>query len=81
MLKGPQGALYGRNAIGGAIIITTRSPPTSSRATFKAGYDNGTRLRGAARRQRPARRQRRLSALTVNYYDTDGFIHNLFLGE
>lgn len=29
VLKGPQGALYGRNALAGAIILTTRTPSDS----------------------------------------------------
>src|SRR6185312_10840810 len=41
VLKGPQGALYGRNAIGGAIIIRTRAPTDELRGQVKLGYDNG----------------------------------------
>ncbi len=41
VLKGPQGALYGRNAEGGAILITTTPPGDDFAATFKAGVGNG----------------------------------------
>jgi iron complex outermembrane receptor protein len=38
ILKGPQGTLYGRNATGGAILITTRSPGSEFEASGSLSY-------------------------------------------
>ena len=37
VLKGPQGALYGRNATSGAILITTKAPSEESESTAVVG--------------------------------------------
>jgi len=48
ILKGPQGALYGRNALAGAMIVTTRKPGDAWEAEVGAGYgsDNTYKLNG-----------------------------------
>src|SRR3546814_2765300 len=41
VLRGPQGSLYGRNAIGGAINITTAQPTNDYQGKLEAGYAQG----------------------------------------
>ncbi|MCH8957883.1 MAG: TonB-dependent receptor [Proteobacteria bacterium] len=38
VLKGPQGALYGRNAAAGAIVVTTREPGDEMETLLKASF-------------------------------------------
>lgn len=41
VLKGPQGSLYGRNAIGGAVNIVTREPSNELSAKIRGSVANG----------------------------------------
>jgi iron complex outermembrane receptor protein len=38
VLKGPQGSLYGRNAVAGAMILSTRKPSDTAQFDVNAGY-------------------------------------------
>ena len=42
VLKGPQGALYGRNALAGAILINTRKPSEEFNVKLRAGTGNNS---------------------------------------
>ena len=47
VLKGPQGALYGRNALAGALILTTRKPGDEMDAEITAGYGSDNSYKGS----------------------------------
>jgi iron complex outermembrane receptor protein len=82
VLKGPQGAVYGRNAIGGAILITTREPGDEHEGRFRLGYDDGPGTKAQFFSGGPLGGSDTLKYQTsLSYYDTDGWIDNPFLGE
>ena len=47
ILKGPQGALYGRNAVAGALIMTTRKPGDTWASEIVAGYGDYNSYKGS----------------------------------
>jgi iron complex outermembrane receptor protein len=82
VLKGAQGAVYGRNAIGGAIVITTREPGDSPEHRLKLGADDGDGLNFGLSSGGPLGDSDVLKyQASVSYYDTDGWIENTYLGE
>lgn len=81
VLKGPQGALYGRNAIGGAINIVTREPSNEldGWAQLGAGSGNLHTVSGAV--SGPIVQDKVLFRLSGAYKESDGNIENVFLRE
>ena len=75
VLKGPQGSLYGRNAIGGAIIITTKPPTDVLSGSAEAGYAEGKEFstRGTLSGPLGEKAGFRLGA---SYLNRDGQIYN-----
>jgi len=80
VLRGPQGTLYGKNTLGGAINIITRPPSETFEGKFYAGYtdqDNGQELGG--RIGGPLGDSVR-AKIAVATRDADGFYTNKLIG-
>ena len=81
VLRGPQGALYGKNAIGGAINIVTKQPADQLEGYLDASYGEGDDRRIAAAVGGPLGGDKIRFRLSANYRDFDGLITNEFLDE
>ena len=80
VLKGPQGALYGRSAAAGAVIMSTKRPTQDFEGSVKVGaaeygtYYGMATVAGGLGEDVAGR-------LTVNYRQTDGFLKNVYLRD
>ena len=80
VLKGPQGALYGRNAAAGAIVLQTIKPTDAFTGAAKVSYANENSWDASAHIAGPLGEGAGF-VLSGNYSQTDGFYRNLFLGN
>src|SRR5688500_2683469 len=80
VLKGPLGALYGRNAIGGAIIINTKTPGDVFAGNVTLGSDSGPGINVRGGLSGPISDTLKYIA-SASYFDTKGYIRNVHLDE
>ena len=78
VLKGPQGALYGRNAVAGAILVTTKEPTEELSGEVKVGAGNIGQQRIAGRIAGGNETVR--ASLSGSYREHDGHFTNLLSG-
>ncbi len=81
VLKGPQGAIYGRNAAAGAIIVTTNRPGDEFEADLTVQGGNNSLIVGRGAMSGPVIEDVLFASVAFDFRSTDGFFTNEFLGE
>ncbi len=81
VVKGPQGAIYGKNAIGGAINIYTQDPTNNFSNKIKIGYGNGNSLLGQFISSGAIVKDKLYYRLSTQYKQIDGLLINQTLNR
>ena len=81
VLKGPQGALYGAGAIGGAINVITKRPTNELDAFIRLSVGNENSRRLAAGIAGPIAKDRVFYRLAGVVQNRDGYIRNSLTGD
>lgn len=79
VLKGPQGALYGRNAVAGAILVTTREPGEEFEGSVNVGFADPDEYKAGFRVSGGLSENVRAS-LSASHRNADGHFTNVFTG-
>ena len=80
ILKGPQGALYGRNSIGGAINIVTKEPEDYLTGTFELAAGRGDTYQVSGSLSGPIAGDRVKGVVSALYRNSDGLLDNVTTG-
>ncbi len=80
ILKGPQGAIYGRNAAAGAIVIQTQKPTDTLSGAIKGSYGEHNTWSTSAHIAGPIGDGAGF-VLSGSYDHSDGFYKNIFLNN
>jgi iron complex outermembrane recepter protein len=80
-LKGPQGTLYGRNTIAGAVNVITKAPTSDLSAEFEASYGNLDFTDAFGAVSGPIAGEALKGRLAVWKSDRDGYVTNLTTGK
>ena len=82
VLRGPQGTLYGKNTLGGAVNVITRQPSNNFEGKAIASYagpDNAWTAGGSI--SGPIIRDRLQARIAYTHQQQEGFIHNALLDK
>jgi len=80
-VKGPQGALYGKNAIGGAINIYSKEPTNTQKNNVKIGFGNGGHYLGQLVSSGALKEDKVFYRISGQYQNFDGLLTNEFLDK
>lgn len=78
VLRGPQGTLYGKDAIGGVINIITKEPTNEVTGSLKMEYGKNNYKRGAFNLNTPIIDNKLFFNLTTDITSNDGWVTNTF---
>lgn len=80
VLRGPQGTLFGRNTIGGALNITTNKPSYDFGGSMKIGYGNYDAISGTAIVNLPIAEDKLAARLVYSHVEHSGYGRNAVVG-